>query len=57
MERNKTGIIVLVFLAGFFIIAVAMIFNTSVRRENALKRQNTVNEKIEFLNSIDLTVY
>ena len=57
MERNKTGIIVLVFLAGFFIIAVAMIFNASVRRENALKRQNTVNEKIEFLNSIDLTVY
>lgn len=57
VERNKTGVIVLVLLAGFFIIAVAMIFNTSVRRENALKRQNSVNEKIEFLNSIDLTVY
>ena len=57
MARSKTGILVLVFLAGFFIIAVSMVFNTSVRRENALKRQNSVNEKIEFLNSIDLTVY
>ena len=57
MARNKTGILVVVFLAGFFIIAVSMVFNTSVRRENALKRQSTVNEKIDFLNSIDLTVY
>lgn len=57
LTRNKTGIIVLVLLAGFFIIAVAMVFNTSVRRDNALKRQASVNEKIEFLNSIDLTVY
>ena len=57
MERNKTGIIILVFFAGFFVLATAMLFNTSVRRENALKRQESVNEKIEFLNSIDLTVY
>ena len=57
MERNKTGVVVLVILAGFFIIAVAMVFNTSVRRDTALKRQASVNEKIEFLNSIDLTVY
>ena len=57
MDRNKTGIIVLFLLAGFFIIAIAMVFNTSVRRDTALKRQASVNEKIEFLNSIDLTVY
>jgi hypothetical protein len=57
MERNKTGVIVLVLLAGFFIIAIAMVFNTSVRRESVLKHQASVNEKIEFLNSIDLTVY
>ena len=47
----------LVILAGIFVIAIAMVFNTSVRRENALKRQASVNEKIEFLNSIALTVY
>ena len=47
----------LVILAGFFVIAMAMVFNTSVRRESALKKQASVNEKIEFLNSIDLTVY
>lgn len=57
MERNKTGIVVLVLLAGFFIIAVAMVFNTSVRRESALKHQSSINEKIDFLNSIDLNVY
>lgn len=47
----------MVLLAGFFIIAVAMVFNTSVRRDSALKHQASINEKIEFLNSIDLTVY
>lgn len=57
MERNKTGVIVLFILAGFFIIAIAMIFNTSVRRESALKHQSSINEKIDFLNLIDLTVY
>ncbi len=57
MSRNKTSFVVLVILAGIFVIAIAMVFNTSVRRENALKRQASVNEKIEFLNSIDLTVY
>lgn len=57
MGRNKTGIIVLVLLAGFFLIGIAMVFNTSVRRESALKHQSSINEKIEFLNSIDLTVY
>ena len=57
MERNKTGVVVLVLLAGFFIIAVAMVFNTSVRRESALKHQASINEKIDFLNSIDLNVY
>jgi len=57
MNRNKTGVIVIVILAGFFVIAMSMVFNTSVRRESALKKQAAVNEKIDFLNSIDLTVY
>ena len=34
-----------------------MVFNTSVRRESALKHQSSINEKIDFLNLIDLTVY
>lgn len=57
LNRNKTAVIVLFILAGFFIIAVAMIFNTSTRRESALKRQSAVEEKIKYLNSVDLTIY
>lgn len=36
---------------------MAMVFNTSVRRESAIKKQASVNEKIEMLNTLDLTVY
>lgn len=57
MDRNKTSLIVLFLLAGFFFIAIAMVFNTSVRRNAALKRQGDLEEKITHLNSKDLTIY
>lgn len=57
MDRNKTSIIVLFLLAGFFFIAIAMVFNTSVRRNAVLKREEAVEEKIKYLNSKDLTIY
>jgi uncharacterized membrane protein YjgN (DUF898 family) len=57
MERNKASVIVIFLLAGFFFIGIAMVFNTSARRSAVLSRQEEVDKKIEFLNSIDLTIY
>ena len=57
MERNKASVIVIFLLAGFFFIGIAMVFNTSARRSAVLGRQEEVDKKIEFLNSIDLTIY
>lgn len=57
MDRNKTSVIVLFLLAGFFFIAIAMVFNTSVRRNAALAKKGAVEEKIASLNPLDLTIY
>ena len=57
MDRNKTSVVVLFILAGFFFIAIAMVFNTSVRRNAALAKQDEVNKKIASLNAIDLMIY
>ena len=45
MDRNKTSLVVIVLLAGFFFIAVAMVFNTSARRNAALNKKTAVEER------------
>ena len=57
MDRNKTSLVVIVLLAGFFFIAIAMVFNTSARRNAALNKKSAVEEKIASLNAMDLTIY
>ena len=57
MDRNKTSVVVLFILAGFFFIAVAMVFNATARRNAALLKKSAVEEKIASLNAIDLTIY
>lgn len=57
MGHNKTGVVVLFLLAGFFIIAMAMVFNTSARRSAAMQKQDEIDKKISELSSRDLTVY
>lgn len=57
MDRNKTSVIVLFILAGFFFIAIAMVFNATARRNSVLVKKNAVEEKIASLNAIDLTIY
>ncbi len=57
MDRNKTGVVVLFLLVGFFFLGIAMVFNTSVRRNAVLKRQKDIEEKIASLNAMDLTIY
>ena len=57
MERNKTSVIVLLILAGFFFIAIAMVFNTSARRNIVLKKNEEIIKKTEYLNMLDLTIY
>ena len=57
MERNKTSLIVIFLLAGFFIIGLAMVFNTTARRSQILTRQSEIDKKIDTLKSLDLTIY
>ena len=57
MDRNKTSLVVIVLLAGFFFIAVAMVFNSSARRNAALNKKDAVEEKIASLKTMDLTIY
>ncbi|MBO4449652.1 MAG: hypothetical protein J5777_03625 [Clostridiales bacterium] len=57
MDRNKTSVVVIFILAGFFFIAIAMVFNTSARRNAALARKDAVEEKIKSLDPYDITIY
>ncbi|MBP5774609.1 MAG: hypothetical protein J6W36_02830 [Clostridiales bacterium] len=57
MERNKASVIVIFLLGGFFVLGLAMVLNTTARRNAILNRQGEVDKKIEYLNSIDLTIY
>ena len=57
MERNKASVIVIFLLAGFFLIGLAMVFNTSARRSMILNKQSEIDKKIEALNKLDLTIY
>ena len=57
MERNKISVIVIFLLAGIFIVSLAILFNTTARRNLTLNRQSEIDKKIEMLKSMDLTIY
>ena len=57
MSKNKTGLIVLTFLAATFFLFVAFFFNSSTKRNAALERKAELDAKFDIITEADITIY
>lgn len=57
MDKNKTGLIVLTILAAAFFLFIAIFYNSSVKRQNALDRIESLDAKLDVIAEADITVY
>lgn len=57
MDKNKTGLIVLTFLAAAFFLFIAIFYNSSVKRQHALDRKDGLDAKLDVIAEADITIY
>ena len=57
MSRGKTGLIVLTFLAVFFFLFIAVLFNSSTKRQAAIDRKTDLDSKLDSIAGEDITIY
>ena len=57
MSRGKTGLIVLTFLAVFFFLFIAVLFNSSTKRQAAINRISDLDIELDSISESDITIY
>lgn len=57
MNRGKTGLIVLTFIAAMFFLFIAVLFGSSAERNTAISRKVTMESALDSVASEDLMIY
>lgn len=57
MSKNKTGLIVLTILAAVFFLFIAILFNSSTKRQAAIDRKSELDAKLDVISGADITIY
>ena len=57
MNKSKTGLIVLTFLAALFFLFIAILYNTSIKRQTALERKADLDAKLYTISEADIAIY
>lgn len=57
MSKGKTGLIVLTILAAMFFLFIAVLYGSSTKRQGALDRKETLDDRLELILDTDLTIY
>ncbi len=57
MGKNKTGLIVLTILAAVFFLFLAILFNSSTKRQAAIDRKTELDAKFDVIAGADISIY
>ena len=57
MNNGKTGLVILTVLAGLFFLFIAILFNTSTKRQAAIDRRSDLDTKLDSITEADITIY
>ena len=57
MNRNKTGLIILTILAAMFFLFIAILFNSSTKRQAAIDRIAELDAQLDSIATEDITIY
>lgn len=57
MSKGKTGLIVLTILTGVFFLFLAILFESSTKRQAAIDRKTELDARLDIISEADITIY
>ena len=57
MNKGKTGLIILTLLAALFFLFIAIVFNTSTKRQYVIDRRAELEARLDLISHQDITIY